>query len=155
MVDFYSECEDGVTTLVLAQLKDLFPHPYSVCNDDTVLSKGGDHFLILRPGRFPYTMGSEMEEGIYDWAVLGDLYVRYVNYKTSWDKFKAARGALVNLTHMYPTLNDTPGVLRVVLASNEAPNYLKFDQASSQVNFIIQTLEFTVRQWVTFAGGEI
>jgi hypothetical protein len=96
-----------------------------------------------------------MEEGVYDWVIVGDLYVRYKNYKTSWDNFKAVRSALINLVHMYPNLNNTPGVLNVTLASNETPGYLKLDPNKPAVNFIIQTIEFTVRQWVTFAGGEL
>jgi len=155
MTDFYEECEVGLKSLILAQLPDYFPHAHNVSNDDAVIAKGGDHFLIPRPGKFPYTKGSEMEEGTYHWEIQGDLYVRYKNYKTSWDAFKAVRSALINLVHQYPNLDDTPGVLDVTLASSERPGYMKFNPNSTKINFIIQTLAFTVVQWVTFGGGEI
>lgn len=153
--DYYSECENGLIALVKSKLPTVFPNEWSIANDDTIIARGGDNFLVLRPGKFPYNRGSEMEEGLYDWQILGDLYIRYVAYKTSWDRFKAVRSDLINLVHMYPNLNNTAGVLNVSLASNERPGYFKLDETTAKASFIFQSLEFTVRQWVTFAGGEI
>jgi len=155
LTDYYSECENGLSALVLAKLSTYFPEVWTVSNDDTSIARGADNLLVLRPGKFPYAMGSEMEEGVYKWEIIGDLYIRYVNYATSWTRFKAVRNELIHLVHMYPNLNNVPGVLKMQIAANERTAYFKLDEAGTKANFIIQTLEFTATQWVTFAGGEI
>lgn len=152
--DFYAECENGLIALVLSKLPTLFPFSWTVATDDTVLSKGAENFLVVRPGRFPYRKGDEYA-GWYDWEILGDLYIRYQQYKTSWDRFKQVRTELIHLAHMYPNLDNVAGVEHVSIESREKPMYFKLDEGKIKSNFIIQTLEFTVRQYVVFAGGEL
>ena len=153
MTDFYSECETGLVTL-LRSLTTYFVHDWQVSDDDAVITRGAEYFAVVRPGAFPYTRQTE-RLSIVNWTVVMDIYVRYVEYKTSWNKFKAFRSAIFNLLMMYPTLNDTAGVIQVDLTSDEQAQYLKFSDApEAKPNFIIQTVRAVIAQYIYYSTGE-
>lgn len=153
MTDFYSECETGLVTL-LRSLTTYFVKDWQVSDDDTVIMKGGDYFAVVRPGAFPYTRQTEKLATV-NWSVVMDLYVRYDDYKKSWNKFKAFRSAIFNLLMEHPTLNDTPGVVRADMTGDERAQYFKFSNAPDAIpNFIIQTVRAVITQYIHYSEGE-
>jgi hypothetical protein len=153
MPDYYLECEDGFITL-LQTLTPFFEHAYQVSDDDANIHRGGDNFVIVRPGAFPITRVSDQVHDMH-WEIMFDLDVRFKEYKKSWDRFKEVRSAILNLLYSNPTLGDTPGVYDVIVDSREIAQYLRFsDVPDAKPNFIIQTMRAIVTQRVTFTGGE-
>jgi len=153
MTDFYSECETGLVTL-LRSLTTYFVHDWQVSDDDSVIMRGGEYFAIVRPGAFPYTRQTE-RLSIVNWTVVMDICVRYVEYKASWNKFKAFRSAIFNLLMEYPTLNGTAGVISADLTGSEQAQYLKFSDApDAKPNFIIQTVRAVIAQYIQYSAGE-
>lgn len=153
MTDFYAECETGAMVL-LRTLTAHFKHDWQVSSDDTVLAKGEDYFVIVRPGAFPLERMTEQLARV-GWNIVLDLHVRYKDYKTSWSKFKTFRSDIFNLLMNHPTLNDTSGVLRVDVTGEEQAQYLKFsDVANAQPAFIIQTVRAVVYQYIHYTDGE-
>lgn len=153
MTDFYSECETGLATL-LKTLTTYFKHDWQVSDDDLVVKRGADYFVVVRPGAFPYTRQTEQLSTV-NWTVVIDLYVRYVEYKTSWSKFKAFRSDIFNLLMEYPTLNGVAGVVSVDMTSDEQTQYLEFSDApGAKSNFIIQTVKVIITQYIHYSDGE-
>lgn len=156
--DPYGECENALKAYI-QELTTFFPNDWQVSNDDTVIARGGDHFVILRPGAFP-TFSSHntgMQKDI-DWEVVVDVYVRYAEYEASWADFKQLRAALLWALNTNPILACTvqpeksaKNVWYVNLYSNEETQYFRFDDNENQrPNFIIQTMGVTIRQRVEF-----
>jgi hypothetical protein len=148
--DFYSECETGAMRQVRT-LTTLFKNDWQVSDDDTVIAKGAENFFIVRPGQFPYTSQTAVIKDV-SWHVTADLYIKFVNYKTSWSKFKVCRSAIINLLMSDPTLGNTSNVFRVGVSSQENAQYFSFDEPKHGVkpNFIIQTLDVEIIQRVRF-----
>lgn len=148
-VDHYSLVEAAVMAR-FRTLTDHFIRPEHVANDDTVITRGGDCFAIFRPGSFPVSPVSQHEKNFL-WSVKVDLYVRYTEYKTSWDRFKAVRAELINLVFPDPSLDGTSGVFSTALSSAEDAQYFYFkDDPGARPNFIIQALTVEVLQRVEF-----
>ena len=156
--DFYSECEDALKFSLL-ELTDFFSEEYQVGSDDTAIARGGDYFIVLRPGSFPTF--SSMNAGKIkdiDWGTVMDVYVRYVEYEKSWTAFKEFRAALFWKINNNPfleckvqTSKSAKNVWQVNLSSDENAQYFRFSDDETQVpNFIIQTMSFTARQRVEF-----
>jgi hypothetical protein len=151
-IDFYGQCETGFVTR-LRTLTQFFKHDWQISDDDTVIAKGEDHFVVYRPGEFPSAPAAR-GSGLYDidWHITADLYVRYKEYKTSWTKFKALRSAIIPLIFRDQTLGNTPNVWRTSVNSQEKAQYFRFSDAPSNIraNFIIQTLDVIITQRVQF-----
>ena len=144
MTDHYSVCEAAVMTK-LRTLTDLFPKENQVSDDDSVLNRGADYWVIFQPDAFPQTR-ADGREVFFNWVVIFDLYVRYKSRKESLPKFKAARSAIINLLH--PTsLNDTNNIMRTVLSASGG---LQQDIPGDSPNFIIQTFQAVITQRVRF-----
>ena len=152
MTDFYTECETGLMTL-LRTLTTYFPLTWQVSDDDAVLMQGAEYVVIVRPGKFPLTRQTE-QLSIVNWEVTADLFVQFVDYKTSWAKFKTFRSVLFNLIMANPTLRDTAGVFRVDMASDAAAQYLKFSEApDARPAYIVQTAKFNIVQLIQYPPG--
>jgi len=153
MTDYYSECEDGFVAL-LQTLSTFFKHDWQVSNDDSNLARGAEYFVIVRPGALPHTIVSDQQREFH-WEIIFDLDVKFTEYKTSWNKFKEVRSAIINLVFSNPTMLDTPGVFSVNIDSSERAQYLKFSEGPKAIAaFIIQTMRATITQLVKFEGGE-
>jgi len=151
-VDFYEQCETGLKS-ALQSLTTVFLHDWQVSNDDTVIARGGDVFAILRPGAFPiFAKQATGKQVDFDWGITVDVYVRYESYATSWAKFKTVRAEMIWRLGCDPTLGNTPNVWGVTLSAEEGAQYFKFAESSENAtpNFIIQTMQATVRQRVEF-----
>lgn len=161
-VDHYSVAELGLAVCLQSLGATYFPGDtkratgWQVSDDDTVLTLGGDYFIVYRPGACPVT---PIARGIYDynWEVVLDLYVRYVSYKLSWAQFRAYRAAIVNLLNTHQTLNGTNGVHGVTFRSDARPQYFRFTGTPETAipNFLIQTTQVVVVQRVIYATGDI
>ena len=150
VVDHYQAVENGLVTQ-LKTLTDFFPNAWQVSDDDTVISKGADFFIVYRPGSFPVTKVSDFRYDV-DWNITADLYVRYKTYKESWANFRSARAAIIELIFTHPRLGGVAYFTTV--SSGEGALYFKFEENASVPNFIIQTLTFTIRQHVIFEDKE-
>lgn len=147
--DYYSQCEAALMTSFRSL--PFFEHDWQVSDDDTVIAQGADYFAIFRPGAFPVSKDGAHQRD-FQWEIVIDVYVRYQDYKKSWQKFKGLRAALINLVFPDPFLSATPGVWATSLSSGEAASYFYFDEPKPGVrpNFIIQTLTATITQRVKF-----
>lgn len=156
--DPYSECENAVKAIML-ELTDFFKYTWSVSNNDTNIARGGDYFAILRPGAFPLfqqTNTGKIKD--YDWNIVFDLYVRYTEYEESWNRFKAVRAAVLYTLDNNPTLackveplKSATNVWGVTLSSEENAQYFTLEGSEeARPNFIIQTMQVTVRQRVEY-----
>ena len=157
--DPYGECENALKA-VLLEITDYFENEWQVSNNDTNIARGGENFIVLRPGSFP--IADEFQTGQikdYDWSVTMDLYVRYTEYEESWNQFKAVRAAMIWKLSTNPLLKCTvepaksaKNVWRVALASDESAQYFKFSETPDEAtpSFIIQTMSVTIRQRVEF-----
>lgn len=150
IVDHYQNVENGLATK-LRTLTDLFEKPWQVSDDDTVLAKGADNFIVYRPGSFPVTKVSDFRYDV-DWNITADLYVRYKTYRESWANFRRARAAIIDLIFTHPRLGGV--AYYTIVSSGEGALYFKFEENASVPNFIIQTLTFTIRQHVIFEDKE-
>ena len=162
MTDNYSTCETALAVLLRTLGTGFFPGDvqrdagWQVSDDDTVLSYGGDYFIVYRPGACPVT---PVARGIkeYYWEVLMDLYIRYVSYKDSWTKFKAFRAAIITLLDTHQSLSSATGVRGVVFTSDERPLYFRFNNTpeTAKPNFIIQQTKVVIRQQVLYVTGDL
>jgi hypothetical protein len=140
----------GLVTL-LRTLTPYIVNDWQVSDDDTVIQKGADYFILVRPGAFPYQRQTERLSTVY-WNVVMDLFVRYKDYKESWNKFKAFRAVVFSLLMENPTLGGAAGVVQVNLTGEEGPQYLKFsDVPDAKPNFIVQTVRAVIAQYVLVA----
>lgn len=148
MTDHYAVCESALVTR-LRTLTSYFPAAtglpagWQVSDDDTVFSKGGDYFVIYRPGEFPTVQKGLLAD--VNWHVKTVVYVRYTEYKTSWNKFKALRSDIFNLLNADPTLNRTNGVYNVTISSKDDAGRL-LDTQGNPMNWIAQLLDVTITQ---------
>ena len=148
--DFYSQCESALAVR-LRTLTDFFPHEWQVSDDDSVIAKGANNFLIYSPGAFPFA-NINMSEKDFSWDIPSRMYVKYIGYSESKANFKALRAAIINLIFPDFSLSGTPGVWRTSVSSQESSQYFFFDEPKPGVrpNFIIQDLTFTITQRVGF-----
>lgn len=156
--DPYGECENAVKELML-EITDFFRYPWSVSNNDTNIARGGDYFVVLRPGAFPLFQQSNTGKiKDYDWNIVFDLYVRYTEYEESWKKFKAVRAAVIYVLDNNPILLCTvkpdasaKNVWGTGVASDENAQYFTLEGSEeARPNFIIQTMSVIVRQRVEY-----
>lgn len=154
--DFYSQVEEGVKDR-FRTLSSFFSKPEYVSSDDTVIAHGGNYFAIFRPGAFPLAPGGNQHEKNFIWRIRVDVYVKYLEYKTSWENFKAVRAAIINLLLPDPYLSEkgpipeVPGVFSVSVSGDEDAQYFYFkDDPGARPNFIIQSLTVEVIQRVEF-----
>lgn len=144
MTDHYGECEAALMTKIRT-LTAYFPRAIQVSDDDTVVNRGADHWVVFQPDAFPQTR-ADGRDVFFNWVLVFDLYVRYKSRKESLPHFKAVRSALINL--ITPTcLNDTSNIMRTVLSASGG---LQQDIAGSNPNFIIQTFQAVITQRVRF-----
>jgi len=146
--DHYSVCETALATR-LRTLTTYFPAAtglsagWQVSDDDTVFQLGGDYFIIYRPGEFPTVQKGMLAD--VSWHVKAVVYVRFVEYKTSWNKFKLFRSDIFNLLNADPTLNKTNGVWNVTVSSKDDAGRL-LDTQGNPMNWIAQLLDVTITQ---------
>ena len=149
--DHYSLCQDAFMKRIRDNMKPTFPLEYQVADDDTVIARGGDNFIIVRPGAFPLIPNKDMHEKDFRWGINFDLFVRYKAYKESWAQFRFVRAVLVNLFFMDPSLDGTKGVWSVTLSSGENAQYFSLEEKPGvKPNFIIQTMTAEITQRVGF-----
>lgn len=156
---FYTECQEALEAYLL-ELTDFFPESYQVGMDDTALARGGDKFIVLRPGSFPIASSSNTKQIVdYDWHVVMDTYLRYVSYEESWREFNLYRDTLIWVLGINPILEchtvpakSGKNVWGVTLSSDEDAQYFRFSNTPQEAkpNFIIQTMQVTIRQRVEF-----
>lgn len=156
MTDFYKECEDGLIKL-LQTLTTFFPEKWQVSDDDTIVMRGADYLIVVRPSAFPIAATEGETAAFVDWNTRMDLFVRFEDYKESWNKFKAFRSVIFNLFMKYPTLDDTVGVIAVSMTGDQPTQYLKLkDAPEAKPAYIVQTVRVVMRQLVTYVGeGEL
>lgn len=148
MTDQYALCESALITRLRTLANPFFPAGdsaagWQVSDDDTVVNKGGDYFIIVRPGEFPVeTHGHDAD---VNWHVKAIIYVRFKEYKTSWTNFKVFRSAIFNLMWADRTLNKTNGVWNVTLSSKDDAGRL-LDTQGNPMNWIAQMLDVTITQ---------
>jgi len=157
--DPYNECLQALIAY-LQELTGFFPNDWQVSTNDANIARGGDYFVVLRPGSFPVFSKSNTGQIVdYDWGTVLDLYTRYTEYEVSWELFGAVRAALIWTLGINPTLacsvqtsKSATNVWGVTLSSEESAQYFKFANAPEEAtpNFIIQTMQVTIRQRVEF-----
>ena len=148
--DSYSLVQEAFMKRIRTNMKQTFAMEYQVAADDTVIAKGADNFIVVRPGAFPFTP-ADMHEKDFRWGITFDLFVRYKEYKTSWAQFRVIRAALINLMFSDPSLDSTKGVWNVSIFSNESAQYFTLeDKPTVKPNFIIQTMNAEITQRVKF-----
>ena len=150
--DFYKQCEDGMVKKARG-LTSFFENSWQVSDDDTVLSKGADYFIIYRPGAFPILRDMQTKKFLdVVWNITVDFYVRYKAYKESWDKFKSLRAAVFYIFNSDSNLSNTPNVFDVVFSSSENAQYFRYANSPEEAkpNFIIQTGNIAISQRVVF-----
>lgn len=77
-----------------------FKHDWQVTDKDNDVERGGDYFLITRPGALPIgpVPGLNTKKLYYvSVTITFDLQHRWKNYGTSWPAFGEMRDAIVNL----------------------------------------------------------
>lgn len=161
-VNFYKQCQNALINVLKTGLGSgatgtghLITPDEQISDDDTIIMLGHDYFFIVRPGSFPST---DLNDSISDfqWNIKGELYVRYIEYKTSWEKFADFRNALIHVTKNHPTLGGGLGVAKVSIEAEADPDYFSFSaDPDAQPNFIIQTVNVVATQRVEFSGGEL
>ena len=148
MTDHYTVCETALITR-LRSLTSYFPAGtdksagWQVSDDDTVFSQGGDYFVIVRPGEFPTVQKGLLAD--VSWHVKAVIYVRFIEYKTSWSMFKTFRSDVFNLLNADPTLTKTNGVWNVMVSSKDDAGKL-LDTKGNPMNWIAQLLDVTINQ---------
>lgn len=148
MTDYYALVKTGLIAR-LRTLTSYFPASakhsagWQVSDDDSVLSEGGDYFVIVRPGAFPTRKQGRMVE--VEWHADAVIYTRYKEQATSWTRFETFRSDIFNLLHADPTLNKTNGVYDVGVSSQQQAGRL-IDSQGNLMNWIAQTLDVTINQ---------
>jgi hypothetical protein len=149
MTDFYQQAEDGLTAQ-LRTLTDLFPAGvgkaagWQVSSSDTVISEGGEYFIIVRPGAFPVRRAAGKLIDV-EWHCTVVFHQRFIQAEDAWADFKAARSEIFNKVNGDPTLNQTPFVWDVLMDSTEEPGYLQDSDGNSQ-NIIVQSFDVAITQ---------
>ncbi len=145
MTDYYLQCE----TAFMARARTLtkyFEHDWQVSDDDSVINRGANYFLIVRPGAFPITPRGTRRTLTVDWNIIADLYVRWKSYKESWSLFKELRSDLFNLFLSDPNLDNTSFVWNVMLLASGNPGQAPEEGTPA---FIGQTLIAVITQEIT------
>jgi hypothetical protein len=155
--DPYQLCEDAIKSL-LATVTELSQFDYQIATDDTVIGKGADYFVVVRPGAFP-TEQVSMDEDNFTWHVNCTLYVRYKEYNVSWSLFKALRWKIIRLIRRDPNLsvrddpdfaNGCTGVWQTAITGPEDAQYFALEAKAVRPNFIIQEMQVRVTQRVGY-----
>ena len=152
MTDQYALCLDAYKTQLRTLAASYFPAidgkaaGWQVSENDTEIYNGGEYFVILKPGTF-----SNQRQGlntVNEWHVTSVLYARYFEYDTAWSRFRAFRSDILALPDTAPLT--TNGIYGQEFASQEQAGYLVDDQGR-YTNFVVQTLDCTIRQRVKVA----
>jgi len=162
VVDYYGQCVDGLIEY-LRLMTPWIMYEWQVTRNDAKIAKGADYFIFFRPGNFniigPTPASANAMVKDYDWQAIADIYSRYTEYETSWQKFEAFRAAIIFYININPSLAmykqststsflPVPGLFGVnVEANGEA---LPFESTKNLGAFIVQPLRFTMRQRVKF-----
>lgn len=141
--DYYGLCEAALLTR-LRQLTIFFPKDEFVTDDDAILNKGADFYIVVTPDIFIATR-VDGHRNDYDWNTLMDVYTRFTTQREAKARLKDVRAAV--LEHLHPAcLNHINGVSRTIVSANGGI----FQDAPDRPNFIWQTFIVTVTQRVTF-----
>lgn len=164
LVNNYKDCEDATATL-MRTLSTYFPEAWMISDDDAVLTPSGkgtkglaDYLVVYHPGNFSMqAMGNDSKLRLYTWSIVCDLFVKWYDYKRTWDRYKLVRAELVELFAINPSLNGTHGVRNADMVSGGNPLYFfktSDDDPLKPPDFITQTLVVNVPQVVEYNGGE-
>lgn len=148
MTDQYSLCLSAYTTQIRTLSNVYFPAitgeaaGWQVSENDTVVKKGSDYFVILRPGTFdnPQLSGA-LQNNI--WRVRTLLFMRFAEYDNIWSSYRAFRSAILNLRETAPL--HLYGIQKQEFSAVDEAGYLR-DDLGNYTGFVQQTLECTITQ---------
>lgn len=142
-MDYYSLIEEALLTR-LRTLTEFFTKSEYVTDDDAILNRGSDYFIVVTPDAISATR-VDGKSNEFNWVILMDVYARFTTQHESKTKMKLIRSALINL--LYPAcLNHVNGVSRTIVDTSGG----LFQDAPERPNYIWQTFNVTVTQRVRF-----
>jgi hypothetical protein len=149
----YATVEAAVETLIVAMTE--FTAETVSRGDYRILDEGADDLCVLVPGSFDQDGAGQAgaRKSIRAWAVLADLFRRYLDDATTWADFVATRDALIDHLEQYPTLNGVAGLTLVALGSDADPTEV-FDEDENGPFFVFQRIRIAVTERVDLTGGE-
>jgi hypothetical protein len=166
-MDWYSLIEVGIADRLRAELTalDYFTKAEQVSDNDAQLNFGGEYFIILRPGPFPFVDTSYKTGEIQsvDWQTFIHLYVRFHEKAEQWGRFKPFRNAVIQTVMKHRFLNavtigstsydEVKNIDRIRNVNGaDQPGYFRFFGIAETMppNFMTQALSITARQRVRF-----
>lgn len=169
--DFYSQVKNGLILRLRYALKtDFFPNADGierVSDNENNIQRGGDHYVVLKPGPFPPVDGQDYnskEIQTVDWHTRVEIYVRFLQKDESWARFDPFRSAVIwhlmkyrfmgAVTIAGEAVPEVPNVdkVRSVSAFSEATYWRFFNTPPTAIpNFMFQPLNVIVRQRVRFS----
>jgi hypothetical protein len=143
MTDYYGLCEAALVERIRT-LTDFFPKSEFVTDDDAILNKGADFYVVVTPDTFTTVRADGLANDV-EWNILMDVYTKFTTMNESKSKMKLVRAALLNLITP-PCLNHVNGVSRSLITANGG----LFQDAPNRPNFVWQTFIVIVTQRIRF-----
>jgi len=156
-VDYYSQCEEALTTFFRAGLPDIFKKDYQITDNENDFLLGQDYFILFRPGSIPdrpVTFQSG-DHTYYLWRVTVNIFTRYVTKKVQWAQFKRFRALLLYILETKQFLPNNANVEKIVsYGAGEDATYWKFNNtpADADPNMMTQPISVVLSQRIDHDG---
>jgi len=120
--------------------------------DYSLFDKGVGNFAVLLPGPVSEPV-NQARSSIRTWSLYADLFVRFSNEAASWLSFVTLRSAVIDQLEKYPMLNNSTGVLKIVVSANDDAQGV-FDTQGAGPMWFTQRFTIQVTERAALSGGD-
>ena len=120
--------------------------------DYSLFDKGVGNFIVLLPGPVSEAV-IQARSSIRTWTIYADVFVRFSNEAASWLSFVTLRSAVIDQLEKYPMLNNSSGVLKIVVSANDDAQGV-FDTQGAGPMWFTQRFTIQITERAALSGGD-
>lgn len=120
--------------------------------DYSLFDKGVGSFIVLLPGPVSEAL-FQAQSSIRTWTLYADLFTRFTNEAASWLSFVSLRSSVIDQLEKYPMLNNSSGVLKIVVSANDDAQGV-FDTQNNGPFWFTQRFTIQVTERAALSGGD-
>ena len=120
--------------------------------DYSLFDKGVGNFVVLLPGPVSEAV-IQAHSSIRTWTLYADLFVRFTNETAAWLSFVTLRSSVIDQLEKYPMLNNSSGVLKIVVAANDDAQGV-FDTQGAGPMWFTQRFTIQITERAALSGGD-